>query len=52
MKITEFIENYKAKKFMLTNKGAEEMIEYLKKELAIKEYLPFVDFDMPLLAEG
>lgn len=43
MKVNEFIENYKAKRFMITKQGAEEMIEYLKKELEIKEYLPFAD---------
>lgn len=43
MKIREFVENYKAKRFMVTNKGAEEMIEYLKKTLEIKEYLPFAE---------
>jgi hypothetical protein len=28
---------------MVTKQGAEEMVEYLKKELAIKEYLPFAE---------
>lgn len=43
MKINEFIEAYKAKRFMVTKNGAEEMIAYLKKELEIKEYLPFAE---------
>jgi hypothetical protein len=43
MKIQEFVENYKAKRFMITKQGAEEMIEYLKKELGVKEYLPFAE---------
>lgn len=43
MKINEFIEKYKTKRFIVTKQGAEEMIEYLKKELEIKEYLPFAE---------
>lgn len=43
MKIAAFIENYKAKKFMVTKNGIDEKIEYLKKELEIKEYKPFAD---------
>lgn len=43
MKIKEFVEAYKAKRFMVTKNGAEEMIAYLKKELEIKEYLPFAE---------
>ena len=41
--IKEFVENYKAKKFMVTKNGADEKIEYLKKELEIKEYIPFAN---------
>lgn len=41
--IKEFCENYKAKKFMATKNGIDERIEYLKKELEIKEYIPFIN---------
>ena len=42
--IYEFVENYKAKKFMAIPKnGVDEKIEYLKKELELKEYIPFAD---------
>lgn len=41
--IKEFCEAYKAKKFMVTKNGVDEKIEYLKKELEIKEYVPFAD---------
>lgn len=41
MKINEFIENYKAKKFMVTKNGADEKSEYLRRELEIKSYIPF-----------
>lgn len=43
MKIREFIENYKAKKFVITKNGVDEKIEHLKKELEIKKYIPFAD---------
>ena len=43
MKILEFCEAYKAKRFMVTPQGAEKIIEYLKQELEIKEYLPFAE---------
>lgn len=43
MKIKEFCDAYRAKRFVMTKNGAEDMIDYLKKELAIKEYLPFAD---------
>ena len=44
MTIKEFVENYKAKKFMTISKnGVDEKIEYLKKELELKEYIPFAD---------
>jgi hypothetical protein len=43
MKIAEFVENYKAKKFMVGKNGVDEKIEYLKKELEPKEYIPFAD---------
>lgn len=43
MTIKEFVENYKAKRFMVTKSGVDEKIEYLKKELELKEYIPFAD---------
>ena len=41
--IKEFCEAYKAKKFMVIKNGVDEKIEYLKKELEPKEYIPFAD---------
>lgn len=41
MKINEFIENYKAKRFMVTKQGVDERSEWLRKELSIKNYIPF-----------
>lgn len=41
MTIKEFVENYKAKKFMVTKNGVDEKVEYLRKELEIKEYISF-----------
>ena len=41
--IKEFVEAYKAKTFMLTKNGVDEKIEYIKKELELKEYVPFAD---------
>jgi hypothetical protein len=43
MNIKEFVEAYKAKRFMVTKNGVDEKIEYLKKELELKEYIPFAD---------
>jgi hypothetical protein len=43
MMIKEFVENYKEKKFIVTKNGVDERIEYLKKELRLKEYIPFAD---------
>lgn len=43
MIIKEFVENYKAKRFMVTKNGVDEKIEYLKKELELREYIPFAD---------
>lgn len=43
MTIKEFVENYKAKHFMVTKNGVDEKIEYLRKELELKEYIPFAD---------
>ena len=41
MKINEFVENYKAKRFMVTKNGTDERSEWLRSELAIKTYIPF-----------
>ena len=41
MTIKEFCEAYKAKNFMNTKQGAEERIAWIKKGLAVKEYIPF-----------
>ena len=43
MKIAEFVENYKAKKFINTRQGVDEKAEWLKKELEIKTYIPFIE---------
>lgn len=44
MTIKEFVDAYKAKRFMtVTKSGVDEKIEYFKKELEIKEYIPFAD---------
>ena len=41
--IKEFVDAYKAKRFMVTKNGVDEKIEYLRKELELKEYIPFAD---------
>lgn len=41
MNIKTFVEAYKAKKFMVTKNGVDERFEYIKKELSVKEYIPF-----------
>ena len=41
MKIAEFIENYKAKKFMNIKQATEERVEWIKQELDVKKYVPF-----------
>lgn len=43
MTIKEFCENYKAKKFMNTPQGVDERVEWIRKELEVKEYLPFAE---------
>lgn len=43
MTIQEFVTNYKAKTFMASRNGVDEKIEYLKKELELKEYISFAD---------
>lgn len=41
MTIKEFVEAYKAKRFMNINTAAEEKAEWLRNELEIKTYIPF-----------
>ena len=41
--IKEFVENYKAKRFMNTKQGVDERVEWIKNELGVKEYLPFAE---------
>ena len=44
MDIKTFVENYKAKKFMTALKsGVDEKSEWLRKELEIKNYIPFME---------
>jgi hypothetical protein len=43
MMIKEFCENYKSQRFMVTKNGTEERIEWIKKQLEAKNYLPFAD---------
>lgn len=43
MDIKEFVEAYKAKKFMVTKNGVDEKVEWFRNELEIKEYIPFAD---------
>lgn len=41
MKIKTFVENYKTQRFIMTKNGTDERCEYIKRELAIKDYIPF-----------
>lgn len=41
MTILEFVQNYKNKNFMNTPQGVQDRIEWIKKELEVKEYIPF-----------
>lgn len=43
MKINEFVENYKAKRFMNTKQGMDERVEWIRKELGVKSYISFRD---------
>lgn len=43
MTIKNFLDAYKAKRFMVGKNGLDEKVEYLRKELEVKEYLPFAD---------
>lgn len=41
--VKNFVENYKAKRFMNTKQGVDERIEWIKQELEVKNYLPFAE---------
>ena len=43
MIIKDFVNAYKAKKFMNTKQGMDEKSEWLRKELEIKPYIPFME---------
>lgn len=43
MTIKEFYDAYNAKKFINTKQGTDEKLEWLRKELEIKSYIPFRD---------
>lgn len=42
MKIREFVENYKAKTFINTRQGVDEKSEWIRTQLDIKSYIPFM----------
>jgi hypothetical protein len=41
MKINEFVDAYKAKRFMVTKNGVDERCEYIKSALTVKDYISF-----------
>ena len=43
MKVAEFINEFKTKKIMNTTINPNAVSEYRKKELAVKDYLPFAE---------
>ena len=43
MTIKEFVEAYAAKRFIITKQGVDERVEWIKKELGVKEYVPFAE---------
>lgn len=43
MKIVDFINDYKSKRFMNTPQGVDEKYEWLRNELGIKTYIPFAE---------
>lgn len=43
MKVNEFIENFKSKKVMNTQIAPHAIQDYIKKELEVKDYIPFVE---------
>ena len=42
MTIKEFIDAYKAKRFMNTKQGVDERIEWIRNTLEVREYIPFM----------
>lgn len=43
MTIKNFIEAYKNQRFAITKNGTEDRIEWIKKQLEVKNYLPFAE---------
>lgn len=43
MKIVEFVENYKNQKFISTRQGVDARTEWIKNQLKIKTYIPFME---------
>lgn len=43
MTIQEFVENYKAQRFMSTPQGLNEKAEWIRGQLGIKKYVPFLE---------
>lgn len=43
MEIKEFITNYTNRNFINTKQGIEERVEWLKRELKVKPYMPFAE---------
>lgn len=43
MTVKEFIKAYKGKKFINTQQGMDERVEWLKSTLGVKEYIPFAE---------
>lgn len=43
MEIREFCENYKAKNFMNTKQGLNEKAEWIREQLGVKKYIPFME---------
>lgn len=43
MKVVDFCDAYKAKRFMVTKNGTDEKSEWLRKELEIRTYIPFME---------
>lgn len=43
MRISEFIEEFKNKKIMNTTIAPNAVVDYIKKELEVKEYVPFAE---------
>lgn len=43
MTIQEFVEAYKAQKFMSTPQGLNEKAEWIREQLGVKKYIPFME---------